>query len=191
MSIELKNINFAYGENMVLKDFNLTVNDGECVCLSGRSGCGKTTVSRLITGLEAPQSGSVMAPKRISVVFQEDRLLNHLTLEENIYFPLSLPFEMLPNADSLIERLGLAEYKKSKVSQLSGGMKRRVAIARAILYEGDALVLDEPFNGLDEENRKIVADIIKEVFLERQKPVFLITHIKEDAQLLNAKIIEM
>ena len=191
MSIELKNISFAYGENTVLNDFNLTVNDGECVCLSGRSGCGKTTVSRLITGLEAPQSGSVLAPEKISVVFQEDRLLNHLTLEENIYFPLSLPYEMLPDADGLIERLGLAEYKKSKVSQLSGGMKRRVAIARAILYEGDALVLDEPFNGLDEENRKIVADIIKEVFLERQKPVFLITHIKEDAQLLNARIIEM
>ena len=75
MNIELKNINFAYNENKILENFNLAIGEGECVCLVGRSGCGKTTVSRLVLGLEDAFEGTVLAPEKISCVFQEDRLL--------------------------------------------------------------------------------------------------------------------
>ena len=185
MNIELKNIKFSYNDNKILDNFNLTVNEGECVCLVGRSGCGKTTVSRLILGLESVQEGDVLAPEKISCVFQEDRLLPHLNLYKNIV--LALSDSQIRTADLLLQRFGLADYKKSKISELSGGMKRRVAIIRAIAFNGDALILDEPFNGLDQKNKEIAAKVIKEFFLDLRKPVLLISHISEDAELLGAK----
>lgn len=189
MNIELKNVNFSYNENKILDNFNLTVNEGECVCLVGRSGCGKTTVARLILGLESAQEGDVSAPEKISCVFQEDRLLPHLNLYKNVL--LALQKDAAPSAEALIEELGLADYKKSKISELSGGMKRRVAIIRAIAFDSDALVLDEPFNGLDQKNKELAAEIIKREFSDKDKPILLISHIEEDAQLLNAKTIYM
>lgn len=189
MNIELKNINFAYNENKILENFSLAINEGECVCLVGRSGCGKTTVARLVLGLEDAFEGTVSAPEKISCVFQEDRLLPHLNLYKNVL--LALPKDAAPSAEALIEELGLADYKKSKISELSGGMKRRVAIIRAIAFDGDALVLDEPFNGLDQKNKELAAEIIKREFSDKGKPILLISHIEEDAQLLNAKTIYM
>ncbi|MBP3705979.1 MAG: ABC transporter ATP-binding protein [Clostridia bacterium] len=185
MRIELKNIVFSYEDNKILDNFNLEINEGECICLSGRSGCGKTTIARLILGLENSQSGTVIAPKHISCIFQEDRLLNHLTLKKNVYLPLSK--EQYDLADCLIDELGLSKAKKSKAWQLSGGMKRRTSIAMAIAFAGEALILDEPFNGIDDANKQIAANIIKREFLDKGKPVLLISHISEDAQLLNAK----
>lgn len=185
MNIELKNIVFSYGDNKVLDNFNLKIDEGQCVCLSGRSGCGKTTVSRIILGLEKPQSGTVTVPENISCVFQEDRLLHHLNLKKNVYFPISKV--QYPKADALIAELGLSGFEKSRISELSGGMKRRSAIARAVAFGGDALLLDEPFNGIDDANKKIAANIIKREFLNVGKPVLLISHISEDAELLNAE----
>lgn len=189
MNIELKNINFAYNEHKVLDDFNLHINEGQCVCLVGRSGCGKTTVSRIVLGLESTQDGYVSAPEKISCVFQEDRLLPHLNLYKNIV--LALPKENIPAAETLIDEMGLTDYKKSKISELSGGMKRRVAIIRAVAFGGDALILDEPFNGLDHKNKEIAANIIKREFLDKKKAVLLISHIGEDAEILNAETIYM
>ena len=176
--IELKNVSFSYDENQILNNFNLTVNGGECVQLYGISGSGKTTVSRLILGLEKANSGNIVVPQKISTVFQEDRLLENIDLQKNIRLVLSKEF-------------GLYDVRKKKISTLSGGMKRRVALVRAIAYSGDALILDEPFNGLDKDNKQIAANIIKREFINKNKPVLLITHIKEDAELLDAKIISI
>ena len=153
MNIELKNVAFSYGDNTILENFSLEIKEGQCVCLVGRSGCGKTTVSRIVLGLENPQSGTVTAPPKSSCVFQEDRLLPHLNLYKNIV--LALNQDAIPLAETLISTFGLAEYKNSKISELSGGMKRRAAIIRAVAFSGDALVLDEPFNGLDQKNKEI------------------------------------
>ncbi len=187
--IELKNISFSYGEQLILKNFNLTVNGSECVQLYGVSGSGKTTVSRLILGLENADSGNVIVPQKISTVFQEDRLLESVDIQKNIRLVLSK--EQYSFADSLLKEFGLYDIRKKKISTLSGGMKRRVALVRAIAYSGDALILDEPFNGLDIENKQIAANIIKREFIDKNKPVLLITHIKEDAELLDAKIVNI
>ncbi len=187
--IELKNINFSYGEQSILNDFSLSINGGECVQLNGVSGSGKTTVARIILGLEKAESGSVLVPQKISVVFQEDRLLENLDVQKNIRLVLSN--EQYAFADVILKELGLYNDRKKRVSQLSGGMKRRVALARAIAYGGDALILDEAFNGLDAENKIIAANIIKREFIDENKPVLLITHIKEDAKLLAAKVVNI
>ena len=187
--IELKNVSFSYGDHQILKDFNLTVNGGECVQLYGVSGVGKTTVARLILGLEKAESGQINVPQKISVVFQEDRLLENVDVLQNVRLPLEK--EDYEYADYLLKELGLFDVRKKKVNMLSGGMKRRVAIIRAIAYGGDALILDEPFNGLDTQNKQIIANIVKENFIDKNKPVLLITHVKEDAELLGAKTIEI
>lgn len=187
--IELKNITFSYDDLKVLNNFNLTVADGECVQLYGVSGSGKTTVARIILGLETVESGNIIVPQKISTVFQEDRLLENLDVIKNIR--LVLTKEQYGFADKLLKEFGLYDVRKKRVSTLSGGMKRRVALVRAIAYGGDALILDEPFNGLDSENKKIASDIIKREFLNKNKPVLLITHVKEDAELLEAKMVNI
>lgn len=187
--IELKNISFSYGEQLILNNFNLTISGGECVQLLGISGSGKTTVSRLILGLEKADSGHIIVPQKISAVFQENRLLENFDVIKNIR--LVIEKEQYSYADNLLKELGLWDVRKKRISALSGGMKRRVAIIRAIAYCGDALILDEPFNGLDSDNKKIISDIIKRDFIDKNKPVLLITHIKEDAELLNAKTVNI
>lgn len=187
--VELKNVSFSYGELKVLEDFNLTVKDGESICLWGKSGCGKTTVLKLILGLEKANKGEISAPDKISCVFQEDRLIENLSLEKNV--KLVLPKEKYQKADELINEFGLQEFKKSKVQELSGGMKRRVAIIRAIAFGGDLLILDEAFNGIDSKNREKIAKIIKREFIEKNKAVIMVTHVTADADSINAKIIKI
>ncbi len=187
--IELKNVSFSYGEEQVLRDFSLSVEGGSCVCLFGPSGCGKTTVLRLMMGLGQPDEGSVSAPKRLSCVFQEDRLLSHLNVLDNVTLPLAK--ERYAFAEEVLEKVGLGEYKRARIASLSGGMRRRVALARAIAFGGDALLLDEPFNGVDIENKKLLAQLIQSEFTAKGKPVVLVSHILQDAQLLNAEIIKM
>lgn len=185
--ISLKNVGFSYGEHPILTDFDLTVQDGQCVCLSGPSGCGKTTVLKLILGLLTPASGTISGTDRPSVVFQEDRLLRGFSLKKNILLPL--PKERHIKAAELLKEAGLSEASDKKINTLSGGMKRRAAIVRAVAFQGDSLILDEPFNGIDSENKRIMAGVIKREFLEQGKPVLLISHIPADAELLNAETV--
>ncbi len=187
--ISLKNISFSYGEQQILKDFSTTVQGGECVQLFGASGTGKTTIARIILGLETINCGQIVVPQKISVVFQEDRLLENSDVLKNVRLVLSK--EQYEFADKLLKEFGLWDVRKKRISDLSGGMKRRVAIIRAIAYGGDALILDEPFNGLDSENKQISANIIKREFIDNGKSVLLITHVKEDAELLDARILNI
>lgn len=179
--INFKNVSFSYGKTPVLKDFNLSVLPGETVCLFGASGCGKTTVLKLIAGLLTANSGEVLVNGKVSFVFQENRLIPNLTAKENI-------LAVTDTFDSL-EALHLSEFCDAKPEDLSGGMARRVAIARAVDYGGDILLLDEPFNGLDEENRRLAANLIKEKF--KGKSIVMVSHLKEDIDLLDAKVIKL
>lgn len=187
--IKLSNVSFSYNDLQILNNFNLEVKSGECVQLCGVSGSGKTTVARLILGLEKADSGNIVVPQKISVVFQEDRLLDNADVEKNIRLVLSK--DQYAFADNLLKEFNLYNVRKKRVSALSGGMKRRIALVRAIAFGGDALILDEPFNGLDKQNKQIAANIIKREFLEKGKAVLLITHINDEALLLNAKKIEI
>lgn len=187
--IELRNVSFSYGELEILKDFNLHVLDGDCVCLWGESGSGKTTITRLILGLEKEFNGKINSPNKISCVFQEDRLIESSNVINNIRMVLNS--EQYEIADKLLDETGFYGIRKKRISSLSGGMKRRVSIIRAIAFGGDALILDEAFNGIDYENKIVLANIIKREFLAKNKSVIMITHNKEDAKLLGARIIKI
>ena len=183
--IELKNISFSYPDKEIFNDFSFTLADGERIALMGPSGCGKTTLLRLIMGLEKPQKGVATGlPKPIAAVFQEDRLLEHLSVLENA----ALASEDRQKAAKILTALGLGEELKSKPSSLSGGMRRRVAIARALCTDSSLLILDEAFNGLDEETKKHTAQVILE---EWSGSILAVTHLPEEAALLGAKILQM
>ncbi len=187
--IRFDNVSFSYGKESVINNLSFTVNDGENLLITGPSGCGKTTVARLISGLIKPDSGSITAPENMSVVFQENRLIKKLDVYKNICLPLKN--KQFSFADKLIGEFGFDDIKHKQISELSGGMMRRVAILRAISFGGDALLLDEPFNGIDSENISLIAKIIKREYNEANKSVVIISHNRADAEIFGAKVLNL
>lgn len=185
--ITIDNISFSYGKKQVLKNFSLKINQGDIICLVGESGCGKTTLLRLILGLEKPTSGSIVTAKNLkpSVVFQENRLLPFKTVVENI----TLTGAGKADAMHHLKALGIGDTAYLKPDKLSGGMQRRAAIARALSADFDFLILDEAFTGLDSENIKAAAEHILKT--ANNRPIILVTHSLEEAELFGAKIIKM
>ncbi len=180
--IKFEKLSFSYGEKKIFENLDFEVRDGERVCLFGESGSGKTTLLRLIAGLEKAENGQIAVKGTVSAVFQEDRLLEWLTPRENV----NLAAQDKEETDEIFSRLGILEVADNPLSTLSGGMKRRVAIARAVAFGGDILLLDEVFNGIDLENRKRVAEFLLEKYAG--KTIVAVSHIKEDAELLKADI---
>lgn len=184
--MELKNIVKSYDSKKILDGLSLKAEKGETVCLFGPSGCGKTTVLNIIAGLVKPDSGEVRGNGgKISYVFQEDRLLEWSDCEENIMMTAS----NRKAADEFIHTAGLDESLTLLPKQMSGGMRKRAAIARAVGYDGDILLLDEPFNGIDEERAESIAEYLKKFVSE--KICILVTHDIKEARWLNAKILEI
>lgn len=177
--INVRNLNLSFGEKAVFQNFSADLPGSGVMVLRGASGAGKTTLFRILLGLQKPDSGKIegAAYKKPAVVFQEDRLLPWASAQENA----ALGSDEKRAADAL-EKLGLGESLNLLPRELSGGMRRRVAIARALAYGGDALFLDEPFNGLDEENKKKAA----KAALGAGTPVFVITHEDSEADLFGA-----
>lgn len=193
MIVDIKNLSFNYGEKEVLSHFNLRVRKGERLCIKAPSGFGKTTLLRLICGLEKPQSGSVEIPPetKISVVFQEDRLLPWLSVEKNLLFVMENADEALvkKKAKECLSAVELAEEAKSFPAALSGGMARRAALARALAAEWNLLLLDEPFSGIDQAKKEKIASFMRRQF--EGKTVILVSHDPEDAKLLGAETVEL
>ena len=183
MAIEVKELCFSRGDRPILSHVSLTVPDSGAVCLYGPSGCGKSTFLRLLCGLETPQGGEISGVGRCSVVFQDNALLPWCTVEENVALPLASPEP--EKVRSLLEVTGLTGAAKAYPAALSGGMARRVAIARALAYDGDTLLLDEPFSGLDEALWGQICAHIRSQF--RDRPILLITHRLEEAEALSAR----
>ena len=184
---ELKHIDFSYGDKLVLKDFSLSLPQKGAVCLFGASGLGKTTVLRLIAGLEKPKNGSLegFENKRITFIFQEDRLLPWRTAKENVALALGNTSEAKEKALAVLSSLGLENDADRYPDEMSGGMCRRVAAARALVPESDIILADEPFTGLDEENRRVLAAALREK--AKNELVVVVTHIEDEASLLNAE----
>lgn len=189
MSIRLNNITKSYGEKRVLRDFSCEIEPGDTMVLMGSSGVGKTTLLRILAGLEKADGGTITGvPRTIGMVFQEDRLCEEYTVEENLNLVLKRKMPETQLAEHLRE-MGLVGALRSPVSALSGGMKRRVAVLRAMLADNELLLLDEPFSGLDEENRARTIDYINHHRADRT--LILVTHDKRDAEALQGKIIEL
>ncbi len=183
---ELKDVSFSYDGRQVLNGFSLRVDEGERICLFGKSGIGKSTVVRLITGLEKQDSGEINNTFNMSVLFQEDRLLPFKTVYGNIkMFSKKSDAEI----DKVIEALGIIDFRDSYPSQLSGGMSRRASLARTLLIDANLYIFDEPFASLDSSNTKLAIDLINTC--TKNKAVILITHDKNDAVRLGCKIIDM
>ncbi len=187
--IKFDNVSFSYGDKMIINNLSFSIKDGENLLITGPSGCGKTTVGRLVSRLLMPDSGRITAPENISVVFQENRLINNIDVYKNITLPLEK--SQLDTADILTQQFGFESIKHKSISELSGGMLRRVAILRAIAFGGDALLLDEPFNGIDSENISHIAKIIRREYNDRAKSIIIISHNKADAELFDAQILEI
>jgi NitT/TauT family transport system ATP-binding protein len=180
--VELKGVSKAYGEKKVLENLNLLLPESGAVAVTGPSGSGKTTLLRLIAGLIRPDSGEVriQANAKISMVFQEDRLLPSLDVRGNVLAVLNSTPESLALADSCLARCGLSDSAEKPVSEISGGMKRRVAIARAIAFGGDILLMDEPFKGLDAETKARVEAL---VFEDKNRLIVFVTHLEDEIAL--------
>lgn len=184
--IRVQNLCKTYGNHVVLHNLSFTAGVGVTRIL-GRSGAGKTTLLRILLGLDQPDSGSLFGTNcRWAAVFQEDRLLGHLDAENNLRFALGSAYNAAA-AKTLLGELGLADVGSKPICEYSGGMKRRLALARALLAPSDALILDEPFTGLDEENRSIALRCI--LHAAQTKPVLLASH--EALDLPNCKEVRL
>ena len=185
--LKINNISFSYGEKQIFRDFSLEICENDRLWLYGESGCGKTTLTRLLLGLEKAESGEIIKDNdfKFSCVFQENRLLPFKTALQNVM----LVSKNQTLAKENLKALGLEADINTPVSELSGGMKRRVAIARALSAEFDCLILDEAFTGLDEENIKTAIKRILEI--AQSKPIILISHSSLEAELLNAQKYEL
>lgn len=179
----------SYHGRTVLDKLTLSFPAEGCVCLMAPSGGGKTTLFRILAGLEQADSGHLTGfqQARTAMVFQEDRLCEQLTPVTNVAMVQTAPDRKAIEAE--LAQILPSECLYQKAATLSGGMKRRVAIARALLAESDILLMDEPFTGLDEENRENVMAYVKEK--KGRRLLIFTTHRPEEAGALGAEIIRL
>lgn len=184
----LVDVSKRYGGRAVLSHFSLSLPETGGVCLFGPSGCGKTTALRLLCGLETPDAGRVegMAGHRIACQFQEDRLLPWYTVRKNL--ALACP-DRADRVDEWLSRVGLSDAGDKLPGELSGGMRRRAALARALLFGGDVLLLDEPLAELDDAMRFRLLDAIAEHMPGRL--TVLVTHSRDEAERLSLRVVQM
>lgn len=180
--IRIKNVSKTYGEKQVLSQLSKEFPAGETTVIMGVSGCGKTTLLRILLGLEKVDSGEVTGmPERVAVLFQEDRLCEDVSAYENIALVLERRKTRVQK-DAQRRKIEqeaaqvsiTAEDLTQNVMELSGGMRRRIALLRALLYDADCVILDEPFKGLDATTKQIVMQYVKEK--TAGKTTFLVTH---------------
>ncbi|WP_373899604.1 ABC transporter ATP-binding protein [Haloimpatiens sp. FM7315] len=187
----LENLCKAYNDTKVLKDINYKFYNNKITAILGPSGCGKTTLLNIISGLEKATSGKITVNTRnISYMFQEDRLIPWLSVYENVAFVLKSNYKK-PKINGLVrkylELVDLKEYAYETIDKLSGGMKRRVSMARALAYDSELLLLDEPFKGMDDELKMNIISKFLSKWKDNKNTVIFVTHdekeVKELAQV--------
>lgn len=209
MIIEIKNLSKSYKNNNgrinchILQNINLSIPEGQFVCVLGPSGCGKTTLLNLLAGFIKPCSGSIFfngkkitgaGPER-AVVFQESTLFPWLTAQGNVEFGLRQRGDDKRTRAELslkfLKMVGMAQHSDAYPHTLSGGMRQRVAIARVLALEPKALLMDEPFSALDTNTREHLQDELLRIWQKLRRTVFYVTHSVEEASYLADRIIIM
>ncbi len=188
MDIVIDHLSKRFGEKEVIKDFSARIKEGSVTSLMAPSGWGKTTLLRIIAGLEKSDEGRIegLENKKISMVFQEDRLCGNLSPISNIRFVCNGKVQEKQIYEEL-EKAGLKGEELVPARNLSGGMKKRVALVRALMVPFDVLILDEPFDGLDDKNKRKMINYVKEK--SKGKTVILVTHEKKEAEAMGGEII--
>lgn len=204
--VEIEGVNKIYGSNHVVKDLNLTVNEGEFLTLLGSSGCGKTTTLRMIAGFEEPTSGTIKVEgesieekepfeRNVNTVFQTYALFPHKTIFDNIAYGLKMKkvskAEIKERVFEMMEMVQLSGFEKRYPSQLSGGQKQRVAIARALINRPRVLLLDEPLGALDLKLRKQMQLELKRLQKKLNITFIYVTHDQEEALTMSDRIAVM
>lgn len=184
----IKEITKSYGKQNVLENISFNLNESERICIYGKSGIGKTTLLRIIAGLEKADSGKITFVGKVSMVFQEDRLLENTDVYTNLYCVLGSRFDKA-EVDMHLKEVGLEGAGNKIVSELSGGMKRRVAIVRCMMKSSEIILLDEPFKGLDTILKdNIIRYVVKYL---NGRAVIMVTHDISEAEKIQAEIIEI
>lgn len=188
-NLKINSLTIKYEDKTVISDFSCCINEGKYTALMGQSGIGKTSIINAIMGL-IPYDGTITSSDncRFSAVFQENRLCEGISVYRNIKMTAAKNFSE-EDIITALNAIGLPDIKNKKVSRLSGGMKRRVAILRAVMAPYDILIMDEPFKGLDASTYESVRAYIKEK--TSGKTVILITHDPSEASYFDSDIIEI
>ena len=183
--LQFENVTFHY-DKIILQQFYCSFTEKGIYCILGKSGCGKTTFLKLISGLLTPQHGTITHnAKKISFLFQENRLLPWLTVLDNM---LTVSKDKAYCLHTL-EQLDLFDIEKKLPHELSGGMLRRVALAKALVYDGDIFLLDEPFTGIDIERKQKIIPFLQKKLLD--KICIVITHNIAEANALSSHLYEL
>ena len=211
-TISLQNLSYAYGYTSILNDFSLDIASSQLTCLLGSSGCGKTTLLRLIAGLEIPQKGQVLIgnklvaehgkilipahKRKIGFVFQDLALWPHFNVYNNIGFALSeskkYDAETSRNKiEEVLQLFDLQSHRNNYPHQLSGGQKQLVAIARALVMEPDILLMDEPLANLDVKRKRNILDYIKQIQKQYDLTLVYVTHDQREAFSIADRVVVM
>lgn len=196
--VAIQNISFSYGSNTLADNLSLHINAGEIVTIIGSSGCGKTSLLRMILGLERPHHGEIYvlgkpSPKgrqHVAYMMQEDLLLPWRTARDNVRLPLEVR-GFTSSCDQLFHELGLGGYEDAYPHQLSGGMRQRVALARALIEKKPVLLLDEPFSSLDVVLREQLYGTLRSIRNHFGTTMMMVTHDFHDALMLSDRILQM
>jgi ABC-type nitrate/sulfonate/bicarbonate transport system ATPase subunit len=198
--VELRNLSMRFGGTEVLRDINLSVREGEFVCILGPSGCGKSTLLNIVGGFVKPTAGEALIdgvpvsgpdPRRI-FVFQERGVFPWLTVEENVAFGLFrlAEAEKQDRVTRYVQLVGLTGFEKAYPRELSGGMKQRLEVARALAVNPDVLYLDEPFGALDSITRLQMRRELLRIWQAEKKTILFVTHdIDESVQLADRVVV--
>ncbi len=203
--LSLANVNYSYhtkdGETKALSNINIDIAPGSFTAIVGPSGCGKSTLLSLIAGLTTPDSGEILLDGKSAIdshihvgyMLQRDNLFEWRCVYKNVLLGLEARKECTPRkkelAMKLLDSYGLSNFKNSKPSQLSGGMRQRVALIRTLALEPDILLLDEPFSALDYQTRLEVGDDIYKIIKEQGKTAILVTHDIAEAIAMAQKVV--
>lgn len=203
-SVELKGLNKVYSnllkeDTVALKDINLQIRPGEFISIIGPSGCGKSTLLRIIGNLDKPTSGTIEyrdgADQQMGFVFQDSVLLPWKNVRQNAEFPLVIQKKQTEEnekkLDELLELAGLSEFKTALPRELSGGMKQRVSIVRALSYDAPLLLMDAPFGALDALTRDHLNEELLKIWQKTKKTVIFVTHSIEEATFLSDRVLVM